>query len=104
MPYLIILTLGSIFILLAFILTENNAKYILSGYNTMKPEEREKFDIKAYVRFFKRFHVVLGVSFVLLGWFSKPILPEAWHGWFIAIYPCLAYVYLAVKGQAFMKK
>lgn len=104
MPYLIILTLGSIFILLAFILTENNAKYILAGYNTMKPAEREKVDIKGYVRFFRRFHVVLGVSFVLLGCISKPLLPEAWHGWFIAIYPCLAYVYLGIKGQSFKKK
>lgn len=104
MPYLIILTLGSIFILLAFILTENNAKYILSGYNTMKPGEREKVDIKGYVRFFRRFHWVLGVSFVLMGWISKPFLPEAWHGGIIVAYPCLAYVYLAVKGQAFMKK
>lgn len=101
MPHLLLL-LSTLF--LAFILAEHNAKCILSGYNTMKPEEREKVDIKGYVRFFRRFHWVLGVSFVLVGWISKALFPEAWHGGLIVLYPCLAYVYLAVKGQQFMKK
>ena len=33
-----ILILSSIFIIIAFIVNENNAKYLLSGYNTMSEE------------------------------------------------------------------
>lgn len=44
-----------LFIALAFILTENNAKYLLAGYNTMSPEERKKVDIKGLIAYFKSF-------------------------------------------------
>ena len=103
MPCLIIFILGAIFFSLGFILTEKNAKHLLAGYNTMSKEKQAKADIAAYVRFFRRFHLFLGVSFVLLSWAGKPLLPEGWHGGFVVLYPCLAYVYLAAMGSRFMK-
>ena len=61
-----ILILSSIFIAIAFIVNENNAKYLLSGYNTMSEEERMKFDIKSYIPFFRNFHIFLGISLLII--------------------------------------
>jgi hypothetical protein len=36
-------------------LNENNAKYLLAGYNTMSKEERESFKIKEYLIYLKNF-------------------------------------------------
>ncbi|MBS9767294.1 MAG: DUF3784 domain-containing protein [Flavobacteriaceae bacterium] len=44
-----IVLLSVIFIAIGFIVTENNAKYLLSGYNAMSEEERKKVNIKAFV-------------------------------------------------------
>jgi hypothetical protein len=38
---------------IAFFVTENNDKSLLSGYNTMSEQERQKFDIKSYIAYFK---------------------------------------------------
>ncbi|WP_041252056.1 DUF3784 domain-containing protein [Flavobacterium indicum] len=59
--------LSLIFLGLAFLVTENNAKYLLSGYNTMSEEERQKFDIKSYIAYIKNFHIFLGISIFIIG-------------------------------------
>ena len=55
-----IIIISSLFTGIAFIVTESNAKYLLSGYNTMSEKERENFDIKSFVPYFRKFHLVLG--------------------------------------------
>jgi len=43
-----VLFCDTIFIVIAFTINENNAKYLLAGYNTMPKEEQEKFDLGVY--------------------------------------------------------
>lgn len=69
-----------LFIALAFILTENNAKYLLAGYNTMSPEERKKVDIKGLIAYFKRFFIFLGVSLMIVGLTAGYYLSEKEYG------------------------
>ena len=54
---LVILLLSFLFFILGFILNESNAKYLLSGYNTMSVEEQSNFNLKSYLNFFKKFHI-----------------------------------------------
>ncbi len=84
--------------------TENNAKYLLAGYNTMNEEERNKFNIKSFVRFFKRFHVLLGISMGLIGAFIHYIYSEITEAIFMITYPCLAYVFMVIYSQKYYKK
>ena len=50
MEIVIVLILTNLFILLVMrSLNENNAKYLLAGYNTMSKEKRENFKIKEYL-------------------------------------------------------
>jgi hypothetical protein len=94
--------LSVVFTSLGFIVTDQNAKYILSGYNTMSEADRAKMDIVSYVRFFRRFHIFLGLS-MLAGFFILTLVNNNWAGSFIIIYPLLAYVFLIAKGNKFYR-
>jgi len=49
-----------------YIVTESNADTLLAGYNTMSKKEKEKFDLKGYLNFFKKFMISVGVySFII---------------------------------------
>lgn len=95
--------LSLIFIGIAFLVTENNAKYSLSGYNTMSEEERQKFNIKSYIAYFKNFHIFLGISTFIIGSILFYYINPDWSGIFIATYPIFTYIYFIWKGNKFSK-
>nr|WP_269227937.1 DUF3784 domain-containing protein [Flavobacterium eburneipallidum] len=88
---------------MGFIVTENNAKYLLSGYNTMKEEDRQKFDIKSYIPYFRKFHLFLGISYLVLGLLITYLINEEVGGIFLGIYPILAYGYFMWSSRKFSK-
>lgn len=98
-----VLILSSIFIVIAFIVNENNAKYLLSGYNTMSDQDKKKFDIKSYMVLFRNFHIFLGVSLFVITLILNYLVNPYWSGIFMGTYPILAYVYLIWKGNSFSK-
>jgi hypothetical protein len=97
-----IIGLSLLFVAIGFSLTENNAKYLLSGYNTMREEDRNKVDIKAYVPYFRRFHIFLGVSFLLIG-SPLSLISENASGVFLGTYPILAYIYFLLGSSKYSK-
>ncbi|MBU2906802.1 DUF3784 domain-containing protein [Arenibacter algicola] len=102
MLYIIIGT-GLLFISMAFLVTENNSKYLLSGYNTMSEAERTKVDIKSYIPYFKKFHLFLGVSFIAIGLLLHFAIGESASGIFIGVYPILAYIYFMRESNKYWK-
>lgn len=96
-----ILIISSIFFAIAFIITENNAPYLLSGYNTMSKEERLQFDIKSYIPFFRNFHIFLGLTLLIFSLILLYFVNPNWSGLFLVTYPLLAYMYLIWKGMRF---
>ncbi|MCE7067307.1 DUF3784 domain-containing protein [Dyadobacter sp. CY326] len=94
--------LSVVFTSLGFLVTPGNAKYILSGYNTMSEADRAKMDITSYIRFFRKFHIFLGAT-LLAGFFIMKLINNNWAGAFIIIYPILAYVFLVAKGSTFYR-
>ena len=101
MSYLIV-ALGLFFILIGYIVTENNAKYLLSGYNTMAEKDRRKIDISRYIPYFKKFHIGLGVSFMVLGVIITQFVGLEPAGVFIGLYPILAYVLFIWYGSKYL--
>ena len=77
-----ILILSAIFIAIAFFVNENNAKYLLSGYNTMSEVERQNFDIKSYIPYFRNFHIFLGVTLVIISLILLYFVNSDWSGIF----------------------
>ncbi|MEN9928223.1 MAG: hypothetical protein RLZZ231_144 [Bacteroidota bacterium] len=96
-----IVILSTLFIGIAFIVTESNAKYLLSGYNTMSEKERAHFDIKSFVPYFRKFHLVLGsllFVFSLLIYFQ---INSDWAMLFLGVFPIISYVYFIWKSNQF---
>lgn len=99
----IFIGLSLLFIAIGFIVTENNAKYLLAGYNTMSREERENFDIKAYIPYFKKFHIFLGISFFVIGTLLTYFASDDVVGIFTAAYPIAGYIYFFISTRKFTK-
>lgn len=98
---LVILLLSFLFFILGFILNESNAKYLLSGYNTMSVEEQSNFNLKSYLNFFKKFHIFLGISFLIGGCVLKYLVSENATGIFLGIYPIVAYLFLIIRSNKY---
>lgn len=95
----VLLGISLLFVGIGLIVTESNAKYLLSGYNTMSEEDRKKVDIKAYIPDFRKFHLFLGVSLFLLGTAFTYLISEVAGGIFLTIYPLIAYIYFFITGR-----
>ena len=93
----VLLIISIFFIVLAFVLTENNAKYLLAGYNTMSPEDRKKVDVKGLIAYFKRFFIFLGVSLMIVGLVTAYYLSEKNTTLIISFYIVIAcFIWLSV--------
>tara|TARA_A100000164_G_scaffold212713_1_gene188489 strand:+ start:5846 stop:6166 length:321 start_codon:yes stop_codon:yes gene_type:complete len=49
------------FIGVAFFINRDNAKYLLSGYNTMSRDQQKSFDLENYLIFFRKFFLNLAL-------------------------------------------
>tara|TARA_B100001057_G_scaffold409847_1_gene424685 strand:+ start:170 stop:436 length:267 start_codon:yes stop_codon:yes gene_type:complete len=47
-------------------INKSNAKYLLSGYNTMSKKEKDKFDLENYLVTFKKFFLILAATSTLV--------------------------------------
>ena len=102
--YIPVIFVSVLYISISYFINQDNAKYLLSGYNTMSEEKRKKFDIKNYLIFFKRFFkqqavysfFVFQLSFMI---FEKQNTILIWSA-FLIISP----IYLIIKSQKFHKK
>jgi len=92
-----------LFVAIGFIVTENNAKYILAGYNTMSEEERKKIDLALYIPYFRKFHLFLGISFFAMGMTVNYFMGKTAGGVFLGVYPILAYIYFIWNGTKYSK-
>lgn len=97
-----IIGLSLLFLAIGFIVTENNAKYLLSGYNTLSEEDRRRVDIKCYISYFRRFHIFLSGSFFIFGTMLTLINENA-GGLFLGVYPILAYIYFIWTSTKYLK-
>ena len=96
-----ILIIGIIFICIGFILTKDNAPQILAGYNRMNKAQQSKFNLDAFVPYFKKFHLYLGISFIILGLLISYFLTKGVFSTFVIAYPILAYIYLFWYSRRF---
>ncbi|TKT93977.1 DUF3784 domain-containing protein [Dyadobacter frigoris] len=92
--------LSLVFASVGFLVTKNNARYILSGYNTMSAQQRELVDIDGYLRFFKQFHLFLGISVLILV-IGISLFNTNFAAVILGIYPLPAYCYFVLKGDRY---
>lgn len=92
--------LGLLFFSLGFIITPNNAKYILSGYNTMSREDQEAFPIVEYLKAFKTFHIWFGILYTALSVVFH-LIDSDWVGYHLGITPIVAYGWFLWTSRKF---
>ncbi len=92
------------FIGVAYMVNENNADMLLAGYNTMSKKEKESFDLKGYLIFFKKFFINLAIYTSLIFLFFYVAFDEltASYAYFISV--LLPMPYIIYKGNKFKIK
>jgi len=100
----LVLVLSVILATVAFLVTEENADSSLSGYNTLSSTEKQQFDIKAFVPYFRKFHLSLAVSYLLISLFLLFVISSYWAKIFSIAYPLLAYIFFIWKASSFFIK
>ena len=92
------------FIGVAYMVNENNADMLLAGYNTMSKKEKESFNLKGYLIFFKKFFINLAIYTSLIFLFFYVAFDEltASYAYFISV--LLPMPYIIYKGNKFKIK
>lgn len=89
-----ILLISAFILLIGFGVTEKNAKYLLSGYNTMSSKERANFNLPNFLKFFKTFHILLAPIYLVICLLLYFFANEEIFALSISIIPIFAYIYL----------
>lgn len=101
MVYLLIF-ISVLFFSIGIFINQNNAPYLLSGYNKMTDQERTNFDLTGYLQLHRRFFTFLAVSILFIG---MPVyfLKEEYMVFVLGIYPVLAFLLFFYQTQKFNK-
>ncbi|MDA8686266.1 DUF3784 domain-containing protein [Robiginitalea sp.] len=102
--HVIVIGTGLLYAFLAWLVNENNAKYLLSGYNTMSAAEQAKFDITGYLKFFKPFFYNLALYSTLLFYLVFFLMDKNYALWTWITAQTLPLPYLIIKGNKFKKE
>lgn len=94
--------LATLFASIGFMVSKSNARYLLSGYNTMSEADRAQVDIDAYLKLFRRFHIGLGLSLLLLGGLARIFSRNVSDVLLITI-PLVAYAGFSVVAERYFK-
>lgn len=94
------ITFSFILIFLAFIPTQGNAKYILSGYNTMSEKDRVHVNLVGLLRYLKHFHIFLGLSILIICTILR-LFSDSAADVFMITYTIAAYGFMSLGAEKF---
>ena len=92
------------FVGVAFVTNEENAEHLLSGYNTMSKDEKESFDLKNYLIFFKKFFINLAIYSSLIFITSYLVFEESTASMIYFFSILIPFPYMIYKGNKFKVK
>ena len=92
------------FLGVAFVTNEDNAEQLLSGYNTISKKEKESFDLKKYLIFFKKFFINLAIYSSLIYLTSYLIFEESTASMIYFVSVLIPLPYIIYMGNKFKIK
>lgn len=101
---LLLILIAIILFATGYIITPNNADNLLSGYNTLSQEDKNKVDIIAYSKFFKKFHKILAITLFLIGLLFYLLNWSIFLKGHLIIFPLLTYAVFFLKSQFYFEK
>ena len=99
--YVPVIFVSILYYAIGYFINKENAKYLLSGYNTMSEEERKKFDIENYLVFFKAFFKQQSVHSLIVFPVFHLMLDDEKAILIWSLYITIAIVYLYIKSKKF---
>ncbi|MDR2275520.1 MAG: DUF3784 domain-containing protein [Sphingobacterium sp.] len=91
-------------LLMAIVVNEKNARYILAGYNSMPSIERRQFELKKFLKFFKNYLLILAVSYLVIGSILFQIFDNANIGiLFSVLYPIFGFFLLIYRSLSYYR-
>ena len=99
--YVPVIFVSILYYAIGYFTNKENAKYLLTGYNTMSDEERKKFDIENYLVFFKAFFKKQSVYSLLVFPVFHLMFDDEKAILIWSLYITIAIVYLYIKSKKF---
>jgi len=102
--YIVIAFISLLYLCIGYLINKKNSKYLLAGYNTMTDDERKKFDIDNFLKFFKYNFKLQSLLSILIYISFKLLINEKIglisYSFFLILYP----LYMIIKSKKFYKK
>ena len=99
--YVPVIFVSILYYAIGYFINKENAKYLLSAYNTMSDEERKKFDIENYLVFFKAFFIKQSVFSLLVFPVFHLMFDDEKAILIWSLHITIAIVYLYIKSKKF---
>jgi hypothetical protein len=80
-----------------FLLTEKTAPSMMSGYQKLSAEDKRAFKLTEFVRFFRKFHFIVGGMIMVLSPLLFFFVGEDANSILIIVFPLLAYIFFIIK-------
>lgn len=102
--YIVIAFISLLYLCIGYFINKKNSKYLLAGYNTMTDDERKKFDIDNFLKFFKYFFKLQSILSILIYILFKLLINEKIALISYSIFLILCPLYVIIKSKKFYIK
>ena len=87
-----------------YIVNENNADSLLAGYNTMTKDEKNRFDLVNYLKFFRKFMLSISLFTGIIYFISILFFKDETSAIIYAICLCVPWPYfIIISNKKFIK-
>ena len=87
-----------------YIVNENNADSLLAGYNTMTKDEKNRFDLVNYLKFFRKFMLSISLFSGIIYFISILFFKDETSAIIYAICLCVPWPYfIIISNKRFIK-
>ena len=87
-----------------YIVNQNNADSLLAGYNTMTKDEKNRFDLVNYLKFFRKFMLSISLFTGIIYFISILFFDEETSAIIYAICLCVPWPYfIIISNKRFIK-
>ncbi len=102
--FIVVAFVSSLYLIIGYSINKENSKYLLAGYNTMSNDDRKKFDIDNFLKFFKYFFKLQSFISILIFVIFKLLMNEKIALIFYSIFLILCPLYMIIKSKKFYKR
>ena len=95
---------SALLVICGYIVNENNADSLLAGYNTMTKDEKNRFDLVNYLKFFRKFMLSIPLFTGIIYFISILFFDEKTSAIIYAICLCVPWPYfIIISNKRFIK-